>query len=199
MPGVTVVFFDNALNSQNQDYLPSRIILQKEIIDTVITRILESDIESLIGLIPLGQRMSNDILTPTKTRPYLSTFLHQTSLCPPTSRFTCLFQADQSLHVSDLSTKGLIAFFCSPIDDVEELLSGLYTIASKGITIKAVCFGDAIDLGGMLQKEIDLPNFECLILDSDADFNDKVLNFLGGSMPENDPELEEAIIRSLQQ
>lgn len=199
MPEITVIMFDNALSSQNQDYLPSRIVLQKEIIDSIITRSLEADAESLVGLIPFAQKSNNNILTPTKTRPYLTTFLHKIDLHPKINYYSSLYQADLSLHVTELSSKNLVIFFSSPLQNEEEILSNLYTIASKGIIIKVVCFGDAIDLGNMLKKEIDFENFGCLCLDTDDNFNENVLSFLGGSMNVSDPELEEAIRRSLQQ
>lgn len=200
MPEVVVVLFDNALSSQNQDYLPGRFILQKEIIDTVITNSFETDRESLVGLVPIAQKHKNDILTPTKHRPYLTKFLYKAELCGTSNYFLDLFQADQSLHVSELSTKKLFAFFSSPVQSVEELLSSLYMIASKGIIIKVICFGECVALGEMLAKEIDLENFECLILRDDNDFNNRVLQFFEARASSgHDPELEEAIRRSLQQ
>lgn len=199
MPEVAVVFLDNALNSQNQDYLPSRFILQKEIIDTIITAILERDPESLIGLIPLAQNGQNDILTPTKNRPYLSTYLHKSDLQDSLNHTLSLYLAKQSFSTTELSTKTLVIFLCTPVENVEELMAELFDFANKDITIKLVCFGDCVELGYLLQQEIDTSNFSCLVLDSDNMFNDKVLSFLGSAEIEQDPELEEAIRRSLQQ
>lgn len=199
MPEITVIMFDNGLSSQNQDYLPSRIILQKEIIDSIVTRSLEADAESLVGLIPFAQRSNNSILTPTKIRPYISTFLNRTDLCPATSYYSSFYQADLSFNATELSSKNLIIFFSSPVEREDEILSNLYTIASKGIAVKAICFGDAVGLGAMLKKEMDFDNFGCLCLDTDSNFNDSVLSFLGTSINVSDPELEEAIRRSLQQ
>lgn len=190
---------DNAFNSQNQDYLPSRFMLQKEISDVVITRTLEADAESLIGLIPFAQDSGCNILTPTKTRPFLSTFLHKSDLAANVNYYSALYKADLSLHVTDLSTKNLVIFFSSPVSNEDEILSSLYTIASKGIIVKVVCFGDALGLGSVLKKAIEFNNFSCLSLSSDVNFNDNVLSFLGTSMNIYDPDLEEAIKRSLQQ
>ena len=191
--------YDNALSSQNQDYLPSRFILQKEIIDRVITEILEDNRESLIGLVPLAQELENDILTPTKNRPYLSKFLYESDLMHNTNHSLCLYQVDQSLRVSELTDKCIIIFLSTEVPDVDELLSDLYALASRGIMIYVVCFGDCIALSPLLKSSIDLENFHCICLENDDDFNEKVMQSIGGSPEPTDPELEEAIRRSLQE
>jgi 26S proteasome regulatory subunit N10 len=199
MPEITTIIFDNALNSQNQDYLPSRIILQKEVIDSVITRVLESDPESLVGLIPLCQIENNDILTPTKSRPHLSTFLHEKDLHHNIQHVLSLYHADQSLYVSDLSNKTLILFLCTPVKEFEEVFSDIYNIASKGVVVKVVCFGDAMDMGVFMKDQIDIANFTCCVVDTSEDFVTKVQGFLGADLYNVDPELEEAIRRSMRE
>ena len=189
MPEITTVIFDNALNSQNQDYFPSRIVLQKEVIEEMITRLLEANIENLIGLIPLGQKVPNDILTPTKSRPHISTFLHKTDLANILSHSLCFYQADQSLQV---------AFLSSPVEHFDEAFANLYNIVSKGVNVRIICFGDAIEFGYFLENELRFENFKCLIVESEQNFNEVVGNFLTSSYEIDDPELEEAIRRSLQ-
>lgn len=198
MPEVTAIIFDNALNSQNQDYLPNRYILQKEIIDSLITKVLESDEESLIGLIPIAQKENNDILTPSRVRQHLTTFIHQQDLCEMPNHLLAMFQADHSLYISELSEKTLFIFLCSPIERSDELFAGLLSIASKGIGIRVVCFADAIEFGHCLQRESSFDNLKILIVNPEEDFNARVFSFFSGSNAKYaDPDLEEAIRRSL--
>ncbi|KAI5176411.1 26S proteasome regulatory subunit N10 [Pancytospora epiphaga] len=199
MPEITVIILDNGYSSQNQDYLPSRFILQKDIADALVTRALEADSESIIGLIPLSQNIYNNILTPTKVRPYLSEFLAKLGLSSPYDANLSLYQADICLHIREYTTKHLVIFFSSPVTNEEEVLTNLYVIASKGIIVKVICFGDALKFGVTLTREIDFENFSCLCLTPDLNFDESVLSFLGSSMNICDPELEEAIKRSLQQ
>lgn len=198
MPEVAAVIFDNALNSQNQDYLPNRYILQKEVIDKLITKILESDEESLIGLIPIAQRENNDILTPSRVRQHLTTFIHQQDLCGRPNHLLALFQADHSLYISELSDKSLFVFLSSPIERSDELFANLLSVASKGVIIKAVCFADAIEFGNCLRGESSFDNLKVLIVGPEEDLNSKAFDFFsGGSAKYADPDLEEAIRRSL--
>lgn len=199
MPEITTVVFDNALNSQNQDYFPSRFVLQKEIIDGMITQILENNIENLIGLIPLSQDVKNNILTPTKTRSLLSTFLHETDLVSVPDHVSSLFQADQSLNVGEYSSKTLICFLSSPVERFDETFVSIYGMVAKSISVRVVCFGDAVEFGNFIKKELNYDNFECLVIDKDQDFSETVGNFLLNSYEIDDPELKEAIKRSLQQ
>ena len=199
MPEVIVVMFDNLLPNQSQDYLPSRMVLQKEIIDVIITRVLENDKESLIGLIPIAQKVNNDILTPTSVRIHLSTFMDKQDYYSKPNHNLCLFQADHSLLVSELSTKTLIIFLSSNIENFEEVFGNIYNIASKGISVKVICFAEAIGFGEFIKEEITYSTFGVLILNPNDDFEFKITDFLGNSSASVDPEFEEAIRRSLQE
>lgn len=199
MPSITVIMLDNTYSSQNQDYLPSRITLQKEIVRSVLSRVFEADPENMVGIIPLAQESAKDLLTPTKNRAYLQTFIDKLDLYPNIQCYSTLYQADLSLQQPNITTKNLVIFLSSPHINEEELLSVIFSIASRGIIIKVVCFADAQGIAAMLKKEVDFDSFACLCLDSDANFNEEVLRLLGSSMDVHDPELEEAIRRSLQQ
>jgi len=168
-----------------------------DIADALITRTFEADTESIIGVIPLAQEIGNNILTPTKIRPYLSEFLSKLGLAATAG--AALYQADLCLHIREYSSKNLVIFLASPVSNDDEVLSSLYVIASKGITVKVICFGDALKFGATLKREIDFENFSCLCLEPTCSFDESVLSFLGTSMNIYDPELEEAIRRSLQQ
>ncbi|KAI4290901.1 26S proteasome regulatory subunit N10 [Pancytospora philotis] len=198
MASVTVMMLDNTFCSQNQDYLPSRFALQTEAARLVVLRVMEADHENLLGIIPLAQGASKALLTPTKTKAFVREFIDKLDLEPTVMCGTALRQIDLALQHPNLTTRNLIIFLSSPDVSGEELLSNLFMMASKGVGIKVVCFGDALEMGAILKKEIDLSDFSCLCLDNDDNFIDRVMEFLGASMDINDPELEEAIRRSLQ-
>jgi len=199
MPRTSIVVFDNALNSQNQDYLPSRFILQKEVIEQLITNLLEGDNESLIGLVPLAQKSANDVLTPTRLRHLLSSFAYQQDLYKNPDHLLALFQSDRSLHISQLSDKTLYIFLSTPVEKSDDVFINLLSMASKGIKVKAVCFGDAVEFGNCLQKESGFSNYiQTLIVHPEDDFNTSVLEFLlDGDSKYADEDLEEAIRRSM--
>lgn len=199
MPEVATIIFDNSLASQNQDYLPSRYVLQKEVIDSLITRILENDSQSLIGLIPLSQKDRNDLITPTNSRKHLTTFLLQRDLFHGTNRKLSLFQADHSLRLSEYSEKTLYFFMSTEIENSDQFLIDLYEMAARGIIIKLVCFGETIDFGKVIiDQNAGFENLSVLVIGPEEDFNSRVNNFLiSGNQKYIDPDLEEAIRRSL--
>lgn len=199
MPHVATVIFDNALNSQNQDYLPSRYVLQKEVIDVLITNTLESDAQSLIGLIPIAQMDNNDILTPTLVRPHLSTFLHQRDLYHTSNHNLALYQAEQSLEGSEFSEKIIFILLGSPIPDSDQFMVNIYSLATKRLTVRVVCFADSCEFGAYLSQGSSFDNLEVLIVHPEEDFNSKVLNFFAGATGYQfvDQDLEEAIKRSM--
>lgn len=199
MPEVVTIIFDNSLASQNQDYLPSRYVLQKEVIDSLITRIFENDSQSLIGLIPLSQKDRNDIITPTNSRKHLTTFLLQRDLFHGTNRRLCLFQADHSLKLSEFSEKTLYFFMGTEIENSDQFLIDLYEMAARGSIIKLICFGETKDFGKLIaDQNAGFENLSVLIVNPDDDFNFKVNSFLiSGNQKYIDPDIEEAIRRSL--
>lgn len=198
MPEVATIIFDNSLVSQNQDYLPSRYVLQKEVIDRLITKIMENDTQSLIGLIPLAQKDPNDILTPTNNRKHLLTFMHKRDLYSKLDLSLALYQAEMSIHRSEYSEKTIFMLLGSPLPDFDEFLADIYNVASKGIIIKIACFGEARDVSGFLQENSSFSNLSVIDVHEDDDFNFKVDDFFTSSSQKYmDPELEEAIKRSL--
>lgn len=199
MPHIVSVVFDNALSSQNQDYLPSRYVLQKEVIDSIITNTLESDPQSLVGLIPIAQKDNNDVLTPTLTRPYLSTFLHQRDLYGVPNHNLALYQAKQSLNVKDFTEKMVFMILGSPIPDSEQFLVNIYELAGERLKVRVVCFGDAYEFGTYLAAGSSFENLQVLQIGPEDDFNSKVGAFFAGAYDNQyvDQDLEEAIRRSM--
>lgn len=188
---------DNGLSAQEQDYLPGRFLLQKEIIDSVITQALEMDPEGCIGIIPLAKANRNDIMTPTRARMHLSLFLDKCDLQREQNLTLSLFQAEKSFETKEFSNRTLIIFFCSPVSSVDEVIANLYGVAAKNITLHVICFGDASELGETLKKEVCFDNFHCLVVTPNQDFTDCVNSFLGNTLGTYDPDLQEAIRQSL--
>lgn len=198
MPEIATIVFDNSLNSQNQDYLPSRYVLQKEVIDFLITRILENDSQSLIGLIPLSQKDQNDIITPTNSRKHLTTFLLKRDLFSGINRHLCLFQADRSLKISEYSEKTLYMFMGTQVEDSDQFLVDIYGLAAKGLIIKMVCFAEAREFGQIMIDDAPFENLTVLIVNPDEDFNFKVNDFfVSNNQKYSDPDIEEAMRRSM--
>lgn len=199
MPQTVSVVFDNCMSSQNQDYLPSRYVLQKEVIDVLITNTLENDPQSVLGLIPIAQKDNNDILTPTQTRPYLSTFLHKRDLYTRGNHKLALYQARQSLRAKEGGERVLFIILASPIPDSEEFLVNIYDLAGEGYKIRVVCFGDAYEFGEYLKMGSDFSNLSVLQVTPEEDFNVKVGDFFGNAYENQyvDQDLEEAIRRSM--
>lgn len=198
MPKIAAVIFDNALNSQNQDYLPNRFIIQKEVIENLVSGMLNTDEESLIGLIPLAQKEKNDILTPTREKNLLSTFSFHQDLWHNQDHAQALFQADRSIYISEISEKIIYIFLASPIKNSDEFFISLLSLASRGIILKIVCFGDAIEFGNCLISESGFENMTVLVVEKDEDFYTKAIDFFasGGNIF-YDADLEEAIKRSM--
>lgn len=198
MPEVATIIFDNSLNSQNQDYLPSRYVLQKEVIDSLITRIFENDSQSLIGLIPLSQKDQNDIITPTNSRKHLTTFLLQRDLFYGENRALTVFQAERSLANSELSEKTLYFFMATAIQNADEFFVEICRLAANGTIIKIVCFAEAREFGMAIAAEEAFENLQVVIVNPEDDFNSKVNDFfVSGNTKYSDPDIDEAIRRSL--
>lgn len=200
MPSISTVIFDNSLSSQNQDYLPSRYILQKEVIDKLITQTLENDPESLIGLIPIAQQSKNDILTPTRVKPHLTTFLYKRDLFYEPSIDLALFQAEKSLHICEFSEKVVYMFLSTKIEGgIDASLEIIYNLASRGVKLYIVLFADGLEFARYLSNEVDFPNINVLLVDTDEGFNEKVESFFAnaGSNGYTDFELEMALKRSM--
>jgi len=199
MPQIVSVIFDNCLSSQNQDYLPSRYVLQKEVIDALITNTLENDPQSLIGLIPIAQKDNNDVLTPTQARQYLSTFLHQRDLFPRPNYKLALYQAKQSLSSKEAGEHVLFIILGSPIPDSDQFLVNIYNLASEGFKIRVVCFADAYEFGSYLSMGSNFENLAIVQISPEEDFNSKVAEFFANAYESQyiDQDLEEAIRRSM--
>lgn len=199
MPEITVIIYDNGLASQNQDYLPSRSLLQKEFIQSLISRKFENDSENLIGIIPLNQPQYNNIITPTKQKDYLYTFLNSITLGEEVDYIKSLNQALHSFKQRDITTKHLILFLGSEIDEgsEDELFAKVFEILTSGISLTLVFFGENMKYYEIFVNEIECPNFKCIKVNPNDDVNDIYSQINGDFYEEEDPQLAEAIRQSL--
>ncbi|CAD25760.1 26S PROTEASOME REGULATORY SUBUNIT S5A [Encephalitozoon cuniculi GB-M1] len=202
MPETIVVLLDNGMASQNQDYLPSRFMAQKEAIESLISKKFEDSQESTIGIIPLVQAQSNDIITPTKQRPYIKTFLNGIRLHRGADIMRCLSQSLHIFNQRDSPGCTLVVFLGSEAQESEkdELFARIYQLLTLGVAIKMVFFGEAAEMAGAFEK-IDFTNFSCIEVKPNEEFVDRVLPFISGDdlLEEDDPELAEAIRLSLEE
>lgn len=202
MPETIVVLFDNGMASQNQDYLPSRLMVQKETVESLISRKFEDNQENTIGIIPLVQTQSNDIITPTKQRSYIKTFLNEIKLNRNADIMGCLSQSLHIFNQKDSPGCMLVIFLGSEPQEIEkdELFARIYQLLTFGIMIKMVFFGEAMEMAEAYKK-IDFTNFSCIEVKPSDEFADRVLSFINGGedLEEDDPELAEAIRLSLEE
>ena len=200
MPEVTIIIYDNGLPSQNQDYLPSRSILQKEFIQSFINKRFEADSESMVGIVPVCQEQYNDMITPTKQKDYLYTFLNTCGLYRNPDYVRSLSQSISSFMQQEITTKKLIFFIGTKIDKSleEDVYSKIFEILTHGIAITIVCFGEGLVYYDILSKEIEYYNFKVVRVLPPDDYNN-IYNIVTENEEEDDPELAEAIRQSLEE
>lgn len=202
MPETIVVLFDNGMSSQNQDYLPSRFMVQKEAIESLVFRKFEGQHENTLGLVPLAQGRLNEIITPTKQKPHIQTFLNGVELNRNTDVMKCLFQCINIFSQREPAGFVLVVLLCTEVPEAvkDELFAKIYEILSLGITVRMVFFGEAVDMADAF-RNIEFTNFSCMEVRPNEDFTDCVLPFISSSetMEEDDPELAEAIRLSLEE
>ncbi|KAM0672909.1 regulatory complex subunit of 26S proteasome [Ordospora colligata] len=202
MPETIVVIFDNGMFSQNQDYLPSRFVAQQEVVESLISRKFEDNQENTIGIVPLVQVQANDIVTPTKQRSYIKTFLNKIMLNSKTDIMNCLSQCIHIFNQRDAPGCTLVVLLGTKMKDVptDELFARIYEILTLGINIKMVFFGEALGMSESFKK-IGLTSFSCIDIEPNEDLSTQALSFIcgGGISDEDDPELAEAIRLSLEE
>ncbi|EQB60210.1 26s proteasome regulatory subunit s5a [Vairimorpha apis BRL 01] len=197
MPEITIVIYENSLSAQNQDYLPSRSILQKEFIQHLINKSFEEDPEALVGIIPSSQEQYNDILTPTKHKDYLYTFLNKCNLDNNLNYITSLNQTISSFKQRDITNKKLIFFLGNEFTD-DNLYAKLFELLTFGVVVTIVCFGEGLVHYDHFVKHIDYPNFTVLKV-LPGDDSEEIGNMIFENHDEDDPELAEAIRQSIEE
>ena len=196
MPEIVAIVVDNGISSQNQDYLPSRFAIQKETITSIINRMFDGSAENKLGIFPTCQEIKNKIITPTGDKQLLYDFIFELDLDKRLDYSLALFQADQALQLSELTTKKMLLFLSSPIEEFGKVLEEISNIATKGITLKIICMGESLIFGEMAREEFQIDHVDFLLLKPEHYVEDEVYAFLLDEHYE-DPELKEALQKSM--
>ncbi|KAL0265566.1 UNVERIFIED_CONTAM: hypothetical protein PYX00_011278 [Menopon gallinae] len=200
------VFFMVVEDAHNQDYLPSRFILQKEAVTSIIGSMLQNS-ENSVGVAPLAQPEHNYILTPTCNKSHLDTFISKVRL-DENLMLESVFQRSRiALMSRQESDKRMLVFFGTDMglqdsDGVlRELVHCLRKAASSPIRVSAVLFGEhAALVKDAISREVGGPETcEAVAVGPDDDFFSSVTKVLGMGLSEleDDPELALALSMSL--
>lgn len=192
-----MVIIDNSYSQQNQDYLPNRLILQKDTIRCLISEFLEESPENEIGVVPIAQIKYN-IHTPTKDRHSLDNFLTNIDLEVKTSPSNVVSLCTKALTFRPHQTKTILYFIGSLIekesefDTIFDLINGF---GDSGYNVKVVFFGEAVSYSEIFEERIYGDNFSYVLVSPDDDFYKTVFMLMGrnGDLMEDDPELAAAI------
>lgn len=200
MSEITILVIDNSYYAQNQDYLPTRYIVQTD----VLTHLLSTTSDNhQFGVIPIGQPSSNYILTPTKNRMKIRQFLSTLALVEEYKAVQGIYSALKSFQYVNATKKRLIAFLSSPLTDfeLENFLMGLRDCALFDCKIFLFLFGDAQDYKTFLDFELKSLGVNIVVIDSEYDFKNKVLDVLGGNNYDemDDPEMALAMKLSMEE
>lgn len=206
MPQTLMILLDNTVSMQNQDYLPSRFILQKEAIMSVIGTLLQNS-ENSVGVAPLAQPEYNYILTPTCNKPHLDAFVSRVRL-DENLMLSCVFQRSRiALMNRQESDKKMLVFFGADLGPQEsdsvlcEIVQSVQKVACLPIRVAVVLFGEhAESLRKAISREVGRPDAcETVVVGPNDDFFSSVTKILGMDLSEleNDPELALALSMSL--
>ncbi|KAM0674061.1 26S proteasome non-ATPase regulatory subunit 4 [Gurleya vavrai] len=203
MPEATMIILDNFYNQQNQDYLPNRYLIQKDSIKSIIIEKLQESPENEIGIVPLCQS-TYDILTPTKDRHALETYLSQKNLHQKTFPSRVVEWCSKALNFRTHSSKSILFFLGSEIencDEMEKIILLINEMLEDGILIRMVFYAEAIMYSELFEERIVGDNFTYVIVSTDDDFYKTVMMLMGktGDLMEDDPDLALAIELSRQE
>lgn len=206
MPQTLMILFDNTVSMQNQDYLPSRFILQKEAVTSIIGSLLQSS-ENSVGVAPLAQPEHNYILTPTCNKSHLDAFVAKIRL-DENLLLESVFQRSRiALMSRQESDKRMLVFFGTDLGlhDSDGILRELVRCVRKAvcspIRVAVVLFGEhAALVKDAISREVGGPEAcEAVAAGPDDDFFSSVTKVLGLDLNEleDDPELALALSMSL--
>lgn len=190
----TIFIVDNSLYSQNQDYLPTRYMVQLNTINYLLSTSSESH---EFGVIPIAQPTPNFILTPTKCRLNSRKFLNDLRLAKSCKISDNIFIAERSFQFIDSVQKRLILFLGSSLDDteLENTLLKLRDCSSSGIAVFVFLFGNALNEAIFFEHELKTDGIIVMTLDNNMDFKNTICDVLNGaSFDDNsDPNLALAL------
>lgn len=206
MPQTLMILLDNTVSMQNQDYLPSRFILQKEAVTSVIGTLLQNS-ENSVGVAPLAQPEHNYILTPTCNKPHLDSFVSRIRLDENLMLGSVFQRSRIALMNRHESDKKMLVFFGADLGPHEsesvlcELVQCVKKVVCLPIRVAVVLFGEhAEHVRSAISREVEKPEAcETVVVGPNDDFFSSVTSILGVDLNEleNDPELALALSMSL--
>lgn len=205
MPQTVMVLFDNTLFMQNQDYLPSRFILQKEVTMSIINSLLQNN-ENSVGVAPLAQLEQNYMLTPTSNKPYLDMFISKLRLHNNLEISKVFLRSKIALLNRSESNKKMLVFFGADIEGLEfdrallSLIRGVKGAVASFIKVSLILFGEKAEiLKELISIEMEPGSCDIEVVDRCESFFNCSMRVFGmeSAEIENDPDLAMALKLSL--
>lgn len=205
MPQTWMILFDNTLYMQNQDYLPSRFILEKEATMSIVNSLLTQN-ENSVGIAPLAQPDHNYILTPTSNKPNVDTFISKIRLDGNLQLNKAFLRSKIALMNASESDKRMLLFFGADIEGIDfdrmlvDLVRNIKMIVEALVKIAIVLFGEKAEmLRDLLSSEMDSNVCEVITIGKDDNFFAGAMSVFGMNISEaeDDPELAMALRLSL--
>lgn len=198
MPEVAMVIIDNSYSQQNQDYLPNRLLLQKDTVRCFVNEFIDESPENEIGVVPIAQVKYN-IKTPTKNKHTLDQFLTNIDLDTISFPSSVVEWCVRALKSKPQTKKTILYFIGSLLenerdfDPIFDILNSLAGLVDFGI--KVVFYGEAVSYSELFEERIESNNFTYVLISPEDDFYQTVFALMGRNSDEleNDPELAAAI------
>ncbi|CAD8194913.1 unnamed protein product [Paramecium pentaurelia] len=140
-----VVVLDNSEFSRNGDLEPSRWNAQQEAIELYINVVIDSNMESGMGLILGGGKQVRLLMTPTNDRDLIQGQFHKTRLEGNLKFSVALQQASLALkhRINKQQHQRIVAFVASPIEEeVDTLVNLAKRLKKNNIAIDLINFGE---------------------------------------------------------
>ncbi|CAD8191549.1 unnamed protein product [Paramecium octaurelia] len=140
-----VVVLDNSEFSRNGDLEPSRWNAQQEAIELYINVVIDSNMESGMGLILGGGKQVRLLMTPTNDRDQIQGQFHKTRLEGNLQFSVALQQASLALkhRINKQQHQRIVVFVASPIEEeVDTLVNLAKRLKKNNIAIDLINFGE---------------------------------------------------------
>ncbi|EJW02889.1 hypothetical protein EDEG_02713 [Edhazardia aedis USNM 41457] len=145
MPEVFIFVIDNSKSSQNGDYMPNRLLCQKDTLKALVDRKLRENVENLVGIVPLCME-NYHVLTPTKNTNEINKFILEIDLCKPTKCSIDLALRSFVIYNKENIDKSIMFFLGSNLE--EKMLNSMIESVCRGcenkILMRGIFFGDGI-------------------------------------------------------
>lgn len=201
MAEVLLVVVDNSFSSQNQDYLPNRLLAQKAVIESLIGDTLRSHPENEVGIIELAQRFYQ-IITPTRDKNALDIYLSKVDLDYKMNTSVVLDYCFKALDNRNQQKKIILLFIGSVLSGpVDEEIKIINEMLEMDIIVKIVFFGEGVMYSEQFEDGLIDKNYSYVIIGSEDDFYRSAMELFDktGNMEDDDPEMAFAIQASLRE